>query len=123
MPDQPRKRTSDREPTLPLSPSTTRDYDTISPSPRNTSQPSTSNNGPQDGTSGPLQKPNNARRASAERAAATLERQERSSWRAFWEKYGSVELENKGSVARDHLALGMLCPDSSSLNQLQDPLV
>ncbi|KAJ4351640.1 uncharacterized protein N0V89_006983 [Didymosphaeria variabile] len=79
-----------------------KDYNSISPrlSARSTGAESRI---VQEGTQGAVQRGREQHRA--EREAADVERKEGTRWAAFWEKYGSVELENKGSVARDHLAL------------------
>ncbi|KAH3975331.1 hypothetical protein HBI81_105200 [Parastagonospora nodorum] len=78
--EPPRKRTSEHPPTSSSTPQL--DYGSISPA---RDQPSTTK--------------------AASREAVAVEQREHSRWRAVWERYGSVELENKGSVARDHLAL------------------
>ncbi|KAF2126844.1 hypothetical protein P153DRAFT_321618 [Dothidotthia symphoricarpi CBS 119687] len=100
----PRKRTSaDRDPTpssnttdetrpmIASTHSSAKDYNAISPD--------------QPHANGSAMQTDDTRRERAEREAAATERKEGGWWRATWEKYGSVELENKGSVARDHLAL------------------
>ena len=95
-----------------------RDYASISTlQARDAAQPSSStSNGAvtQDGTL--ESRPPQQRKERLEPRAESTERDETSGrWSAFWEKWGSVELENKGSVARDHLALGTYPPATPSL--------
>lgn len=88
------------------------DYASISPAQsRDVIQPSSSrSNGAaaQDGTTASAleSRTPQQRKESLGLRASSTERSEAGWWSSFWEKWGSVELENKGSVARDHLALG-----------------
>ncbi|KAL9590025.1 MAG: hypothetical protein Q9203_001183 [Teloschistes exilis] len=49
-----------------------------------------------------------ARQRSGESKPPSEDQEKDGWWKELVEKYGSVELENKGSVARDHLALGTM---------------
>jgi len=73
---------------------------------RTAESPTSSSRTPQDYGSIPPARDPPTTTKTASRAALAAEQREYSRFRAIWERYGSVELENKGSVARDHLALG-----------------
>lgn len=80
-----------------------KDYQSISPPIM--ARVGSSNNGAVVESIGQARAREREQRREAQQAAVEAEAREHRWWRKVVEKYGSVELENKGAVARDHLAL------------------